>query len=124
MPPSLRVPIRAPSVAGLPPNGRPLALRPRLTAGLPFVEKPDRTARDVLISRRGFFITGYVFTAGKRCRTNERTRSVEPRDEARAGGRRTPRPLKSGRRDLNPRPLRPERSALPNCATSRHLSIA
>ena len=26
---------------------------------------------------------------------------------------------KSGRRDLNPRPLRPERSALPNCATSR-----
>jgi hypothetical protein len=25
----------------------------------------------------------------------------------------------SGRGDLNPRPLRPERSALPNCATSR-----
>src|SRR4051812_34487552 len=25
----------------------------------------------------------------------------------------------SGRRDLNPRPLRPERSALPNCATPR-----
>ena len=28
----------------------------------------------------------------------------------------------SGRRDLNPRPLRPERSALPNCATSRVLT--
>jgi hypothetical protein len=27
--------------------------------------------------------------------------------------------LLSGRGDLNPRPLRPERSALPNCATSR-----
>ena len=25
----------------------------------------------------------------------------------------------SGRRDLNPRPLRPERSALPTCATAR-----
>ncbi len=31
----------------------------------------------------------------------------------------TPGLLESGRRDLNPRPLRPERSALPNCATSR-----
>jgi hypothetical protein len=28
---------------------------------------------------------------------------------------------KSGRRDSNPRPLRPERSALANCATSRKL---
>ena len=28
----------------------------------------------------------------------------------------------SGRRDLNPRPLRPERSALPNCATPRGAS--
>ena len=30
--------------------------------------------------------------------------------------------LKSGWRDSNPRPLRPERSALPTCATSRYLS--
>ena len=30
----------------------------------------------------------------------------------------------SGRRDSNPRPLRPERSALPGCATPRHHSAA
>jgi hypothetical protein len=30
----------------------------------------------------------------------------------------------SGRRDSNPRPLRPERSALPGCATPRHLGAA
>ena len=29
----------------------------------------------------------------------------------------------SGRRDLNPRPLRPERSALPTCATARQTVV-
>ena len=29
----------------------------------------------------------------------------------------------SGRRDLNPRPPRPERGALPSCATTRKLAI-
>ncbi len=35
------------------------------------------------------------------------------------GGRSIDRPPKSGRRDLNPRPLQPHCSALPDCATSR-----
>ena len=29
----------------------------------------------------------------------------------------------SGRRDLNPRPPRPERGALPSCATTRNLAV-
>ena len=36
------------------------------------------------------------------------------------GGTEGTSPYGSGWRDLNPRPLRPERSALPSCATARN----
>jgi hypothetical protein len=47
-------------------------------------------------------------------------------DKKGPGPKVVPRPFEksSGRRDLNPRPLDPQSSALPSCATSRHCSPA
>jgi hypothetical protein len=62
---------------------------------------------------------------GSRCGPDVDHGSKRDRDRGRLRGRKgglTWSFSESGRRDLNPRPLRPERSALPNCATSRVLT--
>jgi hypothetical protein len=56
--------------------------------------------------------------------TDPKTSGPGPRRESGASEE-TPdlRLLQSGRRDLNPRPQRPERCALPSCATSRRARV-
>ena len=75
---------------------------------------------------RSSSILGFLVTVVKLGPTLTRSCSNElsPARKARIRARVKPAEIWSGRRDLNSRPLAPQASALPGCATSRHGSAA